>query len=149
MALFIGLVGIMAALDLTLRSSGYMQRVGWLPGPIAYWADSHGQFRNLPAFFLLALPFLIVFRGRSNRIKTTGALAAFAAVLEFAQFLRPNRWVEWEDIALSWAGLLLAFALYETLRLGTKRLILTKPVRRLQSACRVRPAIAGRGNPSA
>lgn len=109
----LALCGTVAAIDLALRQSGYLQRVDWLPEPVARWADAHGRFRNFPAFFLLALPFLSFARRSSGRALVTAALAIFATLLELAQYFRPQRWVEWQDIAWSCAGLACAWMIFE------------------------------------
>lgn len=132
--LAVAILGIAAALDLTLRSSGYMRLVAWLPAPVASWADAHGQFRNLPAFFLLALPFLALAPRKRHRLLAVGALCVFAASIEAAQLFRPHRWVEWEDVALSWVGIVLAWVLFEGALILFNRLRSTKPVRRLHTA---------------
>ena len=143
-ALFVGAVGLIAALDLTLRSSGYLQLVDWLPKPVARWADSHGQLRNLPAFFLLALPFIAFFPRRKHRLMTAGGLLVLAALLEFAQYLRPQRWVEWQDVAWSWCGIALASVFFEVTRAVAKRVLSTRPARRLRAAFFPQPALASR-----
>ena len=130
----VAIIGVAAALDLTLRSSGYMKLVAWLPAPVADWADAHGQFRNLPAFFLLALPFLALAPRKRHRLLVVAALCLFAALIEAAQLLRPHRWVEWEDVAWSWVGIALAWALFESTLVLLNRLRLTKTVRRLYAA---------------
>jgi hypothetical protein len=143
--LAIALIGTAAALDLTLRSSGYMKLVNWVPQPVAYWADSHGQLRNLPAFFLLALPFLALARRKRHRAFVTIALGLFATALEFAQFFLPNRWVEWEDIVWSWTGVIAAWLVFECLRLAFNRLRATNAARKLRAAFSLRPALVNRG----
>lgn len=112
-AAILAVCGIAAALDLALRQSGILQLVEWLPEPIARWADAHGRFRNFPAFSLLALPFLCFARRTWTRAIITAALAVFATLLELAQYFRPQRWVEWQDIAWSCAGLAVAWLIFE------------------------------------
>jgi len=141
----IALIGTAAALDLTLRSSGYMKPVSWIPRSVAYWADSHGQLRNLPAFFLFALPFLALARRKRHRAFVTIALGVFATVLEFAQLFLPNRWVEWEDVVWSWVGVIAAWLVFESLRLAFNRLRATNAARKLRAASSLRPALVNRG----
>jgi hypothetical protein len=100
-----GCVGIGCGLYMTLRPSSVLSEIPWLPHGVARWADSYGRFRNFPAYATLALPFMIVCRGRRGRFNAFRWLALFGAAVEAAQHFIPTRWCEWQDVAWSWAGL--------------------------------------------
>jgi hypothetical protein len=97
--------GIGCAAYLTLRRSGDLRTVGWIPYPIARWADYHGRARNLFAYGILALPVMVLFRDHSLQAKWLAALGVLGTALEYGQLFIPTRWFEWQDIALSLAGL--------------------------------------------
>lgn len=101
---------------LTLRPSSRLETVWWIPTDLARWCDVHGQLRNLPAFFLLAIPFLIALRRPGQRIAALAALSIAAAMIELVQTALPGRWAEWEDVVLSWAGLAAAALLSASAR---------------------------------
>ena len=84
--------------------------------------DHHGYLQNIPAYALLALPFMTLFRGSRARAQIVGTLALFATVLEAIQYFIPSRFCEWQDVALSWVGLLITWGLFEAFALFTKRL---------------------------
>lgn len=104
LAITAGLVGCLCAIYLSWRSTGRLTTVPWMPETVGRWADEHGRFRNLPAYFLLSLPFLLAAPTLGLRARTSLALAGFGAVLELAEYFVPIRMVEWQDIAWSWAG---------------------------------------------
>ena len=82
-----------------------MADIAWLPDSWERWADQHGRLHNLPAFAALALPVMFLCHGRRDRRGAIIILAAIAALLELLQYFIPSRTCEWQDIALSWAGL--------------------------------------------
>ncbi len=84
--------------------------------------DHHGYLQNIPAYALLALPFMTLFRGSRARAQIVGTLALFATVLEAIQYFIPSRFCEWQDVALSWVGLLITWGSFEAFALSTKRL---------------------------
>ena len=106
-------VGLGLGLYLTLRPSGDFSTIWWIPKRIERWADYYGRLRNVPAFALLAVPFLIIANGRRARRKAIYWLAAFCAITEAAQYFIPNRWCEWQDVACGWAGLAFTWGLFE------------------------------------
>ena len=110
--------GVTAAFYLTLRTSPSTHTIKWLPlwlDPVSTWMDHHGYLQNLPAYALLALPFLILCRSRRSRTVAIGVLAVLAALLEAVQIFIPTRTCDWQDVALSWAGLLVTWAMIEGL----------------------------------
>lgn len=121
-ALAVGAVaGCGCAVYLSLRPSGALSSVPWIPEWIGHWADAHGRIRNLPAYFLLAVPFLLLVPPEPVRRAGAAAIVGvFGTLLEFAEHLVPTRWVEWEDILWSWVGVSLAWLLFETIRIARK-----------------------------
>jgi hypothetical protein len=118
------LFGIVAACYLTLRSSSDIHTITWLPrslDPIIRWADDHGRMRNVPAYALLAMPVMVLCRTRQSRTIAIILLAVFGAVLEGLQFFIPTRYCEWQDVALSWVGLLVTWGPAEALYWGVGR----------------------------
>jgi hypothetical protein len=107
---------------LTLRPSGQMANMWWLPTVIGQWCDQHGQLRNVPAFFLLVIPFLIALRRFPQRFVAMLALGFLAAFVEAMQLVLPGRHSEWEDVVFSWAGLLIAWSLSGSIRFFIRRL---------------------------
>jgi hypothetical protein len=107
---------------LTLRPSGQMATIWWIPSVIGQWCDQHGQLRNVPAFFLLAIPFLIALRRFPQRFVAMFALGFLAAFVEALQLALPGRQSEWEDVVLSWTGLLMAWSLSGAVRFSIRRL---------------------------
>lgn len=128
----LAVLGIVAGLQLTIRSSSNMETVSWMPGEIAHWCEHHGRLRNLPAFFLLGMPFLIALRRPNQRLIAIAALSLFGAVLELAQLAIPRRWFDWHDITLTWCGLWSAWLLSEIVRGSLKRIRAFARVRRQQ-----------------
>jgi hypothetical protein len=109
-------VGAGCAVYLTLRRSSDLRTVWWIPFPVARWADYHGRTRNLVAYALLATPILILTRDRSKQLKWLSFLGLFGTALEYGQLFIPTRWFEWQDIALSLAGLAASWLVVEGAR---------------------------------
>jgi len=114
--------GVASAVYLTLRPSSDLRTVWWIPYPVALWADYHGRTRNLAAYAILAMPVLVLVRDRQAQLKWMAALGLLGTALEYGQLFIPTRWFEWQDIALSLAGLASSWILVEGLRLGLRRL---------------------------
>ncbi|HEY1764164.1 MAG TPA: hypothetical protein VGF85_04520 [Opitutaceae bacterium] len=108
--------GAACAVYLTLRRSSELRTVWWIPYPLARWADYHGRTRNLVAYWLLATPILVLNRDRSRQLKWLVALGIFGTALEYGQLWIPTRWFEWQDIALTLAGLLASWVMVEGAR---------------------------------
>lgn len=103
---FVAVLACAVIAFLTLRTSPYVGELPFIPSWLGVWADSHGNLRNLPAFFLLTL-FLVPALGRLH----AGLLAAILSItLELAQLLRPGRTFDWADICWSLVGVVLAVA---------------------------------------
>ncbi|WP_414663045.1 hypothetical protein [Horticoccus sp. 23ND18S-11] len=113
LAVAVGVVGCACAIYLSWRSTGRLATVPWMPEAVGRWADEHGRFRNLPAYFLLSCPFLLAAPRLGIRAWSALALAVFGAVLELAEYFVPVRMVEWQDIAWSWAGVAAAWGAIE------------------------------------
>lgn len=120
-------LGAVCAVYLTLRRSSNLRTVWWIPYPVARWADYHGRMRNLVAYALLAAPILLLNRDRSRQLKWLAALGLFGTALEYGQLFIPTRWFEWQDIALTLAGLLTAWLVVEGARWGLARRRRTLP----------------------
>jgi hypothetical protein len=114
--------GIGCAIYLTLRRSSDLRTVGWIPYPIARWADYHGEARNLFAYAILAMPVMVLFRDHRIQAKWLAALGVLGTALEYGQLFIPTRWFEWQDIALSLAGLASSWVLVEGYRGGSRAL---------------------------
>lgn len=123
-------VGAVCAVYLTLRRSSDLRTVWWIPYPIARWADYHGRTRNLVAYCLLATPILVLNRDRTRQVKWLAALGIFGTVLEYGQLFIPTRWFEWQDIALTLAGLLASWLLVEGIRYALRGKQPTRPATR-------------------
>lgn len=117
-----GATGIGCAIYLTLRPSSILSEVPWLPGGLARWADSYGRLRNLPAYAVLAVPFMVVSPRPRSRAISIACLALVGAILEGLQYFLPSRWCEWQDVAWSWCGLGLTWATAELCVLAAKQL---------------------------
>lgn len=92
---------------LALRSSPWVGEVNWIPHWLSDWADSHGNFRNFPAFAALDLVLMGAFGTRRAAMIT-----AFLGVgLECAQFGIRGRTFDWADIVWSLAGVAFASVL--------------------------------------
>lgn len=120
-ALVVGGIGCACAIYLCWRPTGQISTVPWIPTGVAEWADRHGRFRNLPAYFLLACPFLVVCGSRRARMWAVLALGVFGTLLELAERFVPGRMLEWQDVAYTWAGVGTAWLCYEALRWTTGR----------------------------
>ena len=125
---------------LCLRPDPELEHVRWLPAVLTHWADNHGQLDNVPAFAMLAVPFMFVCNGRRARRTAIAWLAVFAATLELLQYFIPTRFCEWQDIACSWIGLALTWLGYEFACWAAWRIY--QPIRQIrrQSALDSRPA---------
>ncbi len=109
----IALIGLGVALFLLFRESSDIRTLPLPPWAIFRWIDEHGELRNVPAFALLALPFLLLARGRRQRRRTAAALALFILVSEFGQLALHSRFFDLLDIASGWLGLALMWGLME------------------------------------
>lgn len=103
--IIIGSLGVGLAIYLSLKTSSRMTAVHWLPQWITRWADAHGQFRNFPAFALLAAPFLLVVSQPRRRLLTLAALGLLIVSLELLQRRLPERSPDVWDVVWGWAGL--------------------------------------------
>ncbi len=111
--LLAGAVGVGLGVYLSVRPSPALTTVWWLPHFVSQWADHHGILRNFPAYAMLAVPFLILARGISQRAVAVACLAVFATLMEIIQLWIPTRFADGRDIVWSWAGLLLAWGIFE------------------------------------
>jgi hypothetical protein len=121
-AMAAALVGVGCAIYLSFRSTGELSTVAWMPATVGEWADQHGRLRNLPAYLLLTLPFLALFREWLPRLGAAVGVGIFGTVLELAEVFVPGRMVEWQDVTWSWAGVGAAWILGEGVRQGAVRL---------------------------
>lgn len=115
------IVGVACAMYLSLRSTGELASVPWIPDFVGHWADQNGRLRNLPAYFLLTVPVLFTVRDYISRARAVIAVGVFGTVLELAEFFVPRRWVEWQDIAWTWAGAITAWLVFEAARRAAER----------------------------
>jgi len=103
------LVGLACMFYLTLRASPDMETLQlpkWmLKSAVVRWLDHYGVLRNVPAFFLLAIPFRVIFRDRPEHEYILAGLYLLAAGVEVAQHWIPTRHFDWRDIICSWIGL--------------------------------------------
>jgi hypothetical protein len=106
-------LGIASATYLTLRRNSNLRTVWWIPYPIASWADYHGRVRNLVAYGVLAAPVMALYRDYKRQLLCLAVLGVLGTALEYGQLFVPTRWFEWQDIALSLAGLLATWVLVE------------------------------------
>lgn len=114
--------GCGCAVFLSLRPTGALSSLPWMPDAIGHWADVHGRIRNLPAYFLLAWPFLLLASPDAGRRAVAAVMVGvLGTLLEFAERLVPSRWFEWRDILWSWAGVIAAWLVYETVRIARER----------------------------
>ena len=123
-------VGAGCAVYLCFRGSGELKTVPWLPRAVGEWADQHGRFRNLPAFFLLACPAMLALRDAAPRWQAALALGTFGTLLECGERFVPGRWVEWQDVAWSWAGVGLAWLLFTAIPPLAARCNFPRPLQR-------------------
>jgi|GEM_PF-2247732 len=131
---FIGLLGIAIALFLLLRPSSDIRTLGLPNWEIFRWVDEHGEFRNTPSFAILAMPFLLLARGRRDRRIVIIWLATFVAVTEFCQLGIKTRYFDTNDIFLGWLGLALSWAAMEVVAWLQRR-----KYRRISSAAACSP----------
>lgn len=116
-ALAAGATGLILFLGLMPRPD--LVRLDVLPTNWARFIDQQYTLRHVAGFFVfhLLLVSVGVFAGGLTRFRRRLALAAalsvFALVLELAQIALPHRSVNFEDILASWAGITLAFVLFE------------------------------------
>lgn len=101
--------GVAAGTWLTLSQSGRVPAVPGLPEPLVDWMNSHGRLRNVPAYFLLTIPAVVLAAPRRTA-QAALAIGALAAALEFAQLGIQSRQFDWWDIFLSWLGAAVAYA---------------------------------------
>lgn len=92
-----------------------------MPRALGDWLERNGRFRNFPAYAMLAVPFLLLFRTLRRRALGMLLLAIFASALEALQYFLPSRWCEWQDAALSVAGVAAAWVSFELARLAIGR----------------------------
>jgi hypothetical protein len=109
----VGIFGVGLAIFLSVKSSPSMSAVGWLPHFITHWADRHGQLCNLPAYAMLAIPFLAVAPGRLHRTCVVFSLAILVAGLEIVQLWIPMRCSDKWDVFWGWSGLLTSWVAVE------------------------------------
>jgi hypothetical protein len=109
----VGIFGVGLAIFLSVKSSPSMSAVGWLPHFITHWADRHGQLCNLPAYAMLAIPFLAVAPGRLHRTCVVFSLAILVAGLEIVQLWIPTRCSDKWDVFWGWSGLLTSWVAVE------------------------------------
>lgn len=101
-------VGAVAVISyLALRPSPWIGEVSWIPRWLGQWADAYGNFRNFPAFCLLAGVLALIAGARWG---CAGA-ALLAVVVETAQVWIGGRTFDWADIFWSLAGVALTFVL--------------------------------------
>lgn len=113
--------GSACAIYLSFRATGDLSSLPWIPESIGRWADDHGRLRNLPAYFLLTLPVLFAVRSAVGRLIAAVAVSLFGTLLELGEFFVPQRMVEWQDVAWTWAGAFAAWAAFETARVLAER----------------------------
>lgn len=103
------LIGLACMFYLTLRASPDMETLRlpkwFLKSAVVRWLDHYGVLRNVPAFFLLAIPFRVIFRDRPEHEYVLGGLFLVAALVEVAQRWLPTRHFDLRDIVCSWIGL--------------------------------------------
>ena len=114
--LAIGCIGVFAALILTLKASGNVPFTRFTPDWLTRWVNRHGELRNLFAYALLALPFLLRAPTFPKRVRTVLSLSAFATAVECAQLFIPTRWFDLIDIAMSIVGIGMTWAAVEAIR---------------------------------
>jgi hypothetical protein len=105
--------GIGSAAYLTCKRNSNLRTEWWIPYPIAVWADYHGRARNLVAYAVLALPVMALFRDHRKQFAWLAFLGLLGSALEYCQLFIPTRWFEWQDIALSLAGLAMCWIAVE------------------------------------
>lgn len=117
---FLVVVLALALAFLALRASPYLTEVSWVPRDVADWADRNGNFRNFPAFGLLALAMTCVMSLRSAGVSAGG----LAVIVEVAQIGIAGRTFDFEDIFWSLGGIASAViiaAFGHAIKLGRRR----------------------------
>jgi hypothetical protein len=105
--------GIASATYLTCKRDSNLRTEWWIPYPVAAWADYHGRVRNLYAYAILGMPVMALFRDYRRQLTWLALLGIIGTALEYCQLFIPTRWFEWQDIALSLAGLALCWVVVE------------------------------------
>jgi hypothetical protein len=109
----VGVLGIAIALFLLWRPSSDIRTLG-LPNWVLFrWIDEHGVWRNAPSFAILAVPFLLLARGRRQRRIAILWLAVFVAATECGQLAISTRWFDLRDILVGWLGLAFSWGAME------------------------------------
>lgn len=85
---------------LATRSSPWLSELGWMPDWLGGWADRHGNFRNFPAFTVLAVVLVYTVGLRLG----TALAASLGIAFELIQLGTRGRSFDWADIAWSVAG---------------------------------------------
>lgn len=96
----LGLGGLV--LFFALRPSSNPADLAWLPSWVGWGGDMADAWRNLGAYFLLTLA--AIFALPEFRPLVLLILFLLVAGLEALQGFLPDRWMEWTDILLGWAG---------------------------------------------
>jgi VanZ family protein len=115
-SLLIALLMITAIAWASLSGSPFMQSIPWIPDSIARWADQNPNFRNFPAFGLLAFTLFIaalLIRGKNIPLIRTALFCILitillATLLELLQLALPSRSADWRDILWATLGALTA-----------------------------------------
>lgn len=114
------LIGLACMFYLTLRPSpdfSSLKLPAWLlHSRLIKLADKYGELRNIPAFFLLAIPFRVIFRDRGERWLILALLFLLSLSVEVAQIWIPSRHFDRMDILCSWLGLCLGWGLTAVLQ---------------------------------
>ena len=118
---FVGIIGVACALYLTFRADSDLHSVPYMPRALGDWLERNGRFRNFPAYAMLAVPYLLLFRTLRRRALAMLLLAIFGSALEALQYFLPSRWCEWQDAALSVAGVAAAWVAFALARLAFGR----------------------------
>jgi VanZ family protein len=110
-----GVVGLVAVIVViaALRSSPKMVTWPLLPEWAGRWADGHPDGRHLAGY--AGLSFAVgglVCSHRRLRYWGRAALMLFALalILELGQLFLPSRFANWQDVAWSWAGVVIGLA---------------------------------------
>ena len=115
----------------TLRPSLYGERVHGMPRAVASWIKLHDGASNVLMFVVLgSLGFWYGWRPRPTAADPIAGLSpvrrnrrclrmigflGLVALLELAQVWIPGRVCDWQDIAAGWAGILIAWLLWDVL----------------------------------
>jgi len=108
------LFAILATIHCALAPSPDLHHIPWLPKAIASWANDYPDFRNFPAFGVVAMSlYFCVFSWfkKPHLQKLIGAaffcsiaVSLFGVLLECLQIWLPTRYFDLYDIAWSVAG---------------------------------------------